>query len=205
MPVNNFNYVTDVPDGPDDPSDDQPDMKINTNSIPLLIGVDHVTFGVNKGGIHNQVTFPAVSVAPGLGDGDAVEFVQNFSTPGGFGVKAWPVWKNDPLIGNIPLIIGYPIPTANGVTYLPGGIILQWGTIVNAASQTATPVTFTGGGGVGVVDFPNNNFGVWGNMQNNSASNSVNSIYLFSFSTTGFSYRNTSSSLQTFNWIAIGN
>lgn len=61
----NFNYTNDIPDTPNDPSVDQPDMKINTNSIDSIINVDHYSFNLANGGWHKQITLPAQNV-PGV-------------------------------------------------------------------------------------------------------------------------------------------
>ncbi len=55
MPL--FTYERDIPDAPNNPSADQPDMKINTNSIDSLIGVDHYSFNQNLGGLHKQSVY----------------------------------------------------------------------------------------------------------------------------------------------------
>lgn len=59
-----FSYNNNVPATNNNPSVDQPDMKINTQSIEQLIAVDHVSFNSagsgppdGSGGHHLQVTF----------------------------------------------------------------------------------------------------------------------------------------------------
>lgn len=60
--MTNFSYNVGVPATNNNPSDDQPEMLINTQSIKNLIDVDHLSFGVNDGGTHKQVTIVSNNV-----------------------------------------------------------------------------------------------------------------------------------------------
>jgi len=62
----NFTYVRDIPDAPHNPSVDQPDMKINTNSIDDLLLVDHYSFNDanNRSGYHKIIHQPAQTLDP---------------------------------------------------------------------------------------------------------------------------------------------
>lgn len=57
--MSNFTYTRGIPATNNNPSTDQPNMAVNTNSIDDLIAVDHVSFGQNDGGNHEQITFPS--------------------------------------------------------------------------------------------------------------------------------------------------
>lgn len=52
-----FNYTRDIPFPSNNPSQDAPNMRINTNSIDNIWGVDHVNFNDTNSGKHKQVTF----------------------------------------------------------------------------------------------------------------------------------------------------
>ena len=114
-----FTYTTDIPDGPNNPSNDQPDMKINTNSIDSIIAVDHVGFNTPKGGFHKQVKFTANQAAPGFGTGVGDIYANTASG------NSWPFWEN--ALGSFQLA-GNQTASSNGRVVIPGGIILQWGT-----------------------------------------------------------------------------
>lgn len=62
----NYTYVRDIPDAPHNPSVDQPDMKINTNSIDDLIEEDHYSFNDpnNFSGYHKDIHQPAQAADP---------------------------------------------------------------------------------------------------------------------------------------------
>src|SRR5690606_39250359 len=167
------------------PSDDQPVMQENTNSISNWIDVDHVGFNNAKGGIHNVVRLPnqsSVTPGPGLGDGDGLIFSALSSTVTSM------FWKN--ALG-VNRILGPNVVAASGTAYLPGNMVIQWGTgnattaapIINFATAFTTCYS--------VVVTPINASGVGPQ------------ITIDSISATGFKAI-TAISSQPFNYIAVG-
>ncbi len=189
-----FTYNDGVPGANNDPSEDQPDMLVNTQSIKGIWGPEHYTFGtgIDFDGRHTSVSLPN-HAAPGLpsyfGVGGVLYCNSNF-----------PVWQNSANANNnIATYVGTPVTTNTGLTYLPGGIIMQWGT--TAVSSGANTLLFAG---VGAINFPNNCFNVQITSIRNSSN--VDTVYLISSSTNGFDYRNTSSGgILSISWVAIGN
>ena len=176
-------------------------MQVNTNSINSLIGVDHVNFNTLGSGIHQQVTFANSLAQPGIGDGIGVEFAQNFPTPAGFGTQAWPVWKNNAGAGGVQMLGAYPVASATGLTSLPGGIILQWGTVTPVTQQTLTIVNF-------LTPFLNACFVVLVTAKKTLLPKDVQQIYVEAKTLSNFSYFATITgftSFDSFDWIAIGN
>jgi len=132
-----IDYNNDIPDSPNNPSDDQPLMKENTNAISQYVAVDHVAFGTNGSGHHQQVHLYN-QTAPGLSWADGVLYANTFSS-GIFGNQSYPVWQN--ALGSF-LLVNYPTSnTANGYTSIPGGIMIQWGIVVGSSANTI-PVAF---------------------------------------------------------------
>jgi len=75
----NYPYTENIPFSTNNPSVDQPFMQINTNSIKNLIGEDHVTFGDNNGGFHNQMRIPNQIVMPtGTISGSTTIYTKSF-------------------------------------------------------------------------------------------------------------------------------
>jgi hypothetical protein len=208
-----------IPTGTVKLSEDYTNIQQNFNQLDVTFGVDHVTFSnqTAQNGYHKDLHLVPVStvasnppnnnpiVAPvtvaGIGqlfaaqnnDGFNVDESLFFLTGGGRQMR---------LTRNFD-----PVTTgAKGATYLPGGVIIQWGTITNATSQTSTTVKFTSGATpVGTVDFKNNIYGVFANLQKVD-SDSDDVVFVWNFTLDGFTYRNTASSAhKIFNWIAIGN
>lgn len=140
-----FTYDNTVPAASNDPSNDQPLMLTNAQSIASIWDVDHIGFGAANGGTHNKATLRAqgsvpVSIADEIilyskDDSNAVP--QLFFAPES---AATPVQMTTKPSGAAAVSIG-----ANGYTFLPGGLLLQWGsTVLNTTSQAITfPVAFT--------------------------------------------------------------
>jgi len=134
----NYTYITNIPASSNNPSADQPNMQINTNSIDDIIEVDHFSFNDNRGGYHKQVNL--------------VDNAGPFPTPAGVGSVLYSgatnnlVFTNASLAGaGVQLTVGAkpPIAAANGSTFLPGGLLLQWGTGVTLAAPPASIGTLT--------------------------------------------------------------
>src|SRR4030095_2247930 len=137
---NNFSYTLNIPDAPNNPSVDQPNMKVNTNSIDDLLDVDHVSFNDNNGGIHRQVRMRNQG-APGLGDGEGCLYADQVNG------NSWPIWQN--AIGTYE-IIAFPVSLppgpdfTQGVVPLAGKMIMQFGKVdtTTNGNNNATVVSF---------------------------------------------------------------
>jgi len=196
-----YNYVGNIPLSSHNPSVDQIGMQTNNNSIANLIDVDHSGFNQPNGGYHTVIhLLPEVAdpvVVGGVGElyikqiasinNDEALFYQS---GGG---------RNYQLTMNLTPQIGAP----NGYSFLPGGILMQWGTInindVGTKTTVTFPQTFTNAP-VNISITPINSSG--------SSSPSVNNVYVdstFPVTTTQFRVSNTSSGqLTSIYWMAIG-
>jgi hypothetical protein len=210
----NYDYNLNIPFATNKPSVDQPDMQINTNSIASIIGTDHLTFGTATGsqidGYHNIIHFNTQlndpNAIPGTGQlytrtisGDQELFYES-----GNGIKSQLTSPS----GTSPGFIGY--------TFLPGGIIMQWGFI--NGTHSGSNHTFNAGDTGSVtfpIPFPNNIFTVQTTLNFNThtagspASSSAEVVALDYFNTnnTGFRWQisGSGSSYTVFYWTAIGN
>lgn len=127
-----FPINTQIPNAPNDPADDQPEMKKNFVNINSFLKVDHVDPGAANNGYHKQIHMSNQS-APGVGTATGVLYA---NAAGG---NSWPFWQN--ALGSVSLLTGKPTLGTNGVVYLPGGIILQWG--LTALVGAPATITFT--------------------------------------------------------------
>jgi hypothetical protein len=196
-------YTDNIPFPTNSPSADQPNMLINTNSIDSLLAVDHVSFNLANGGYHNdihfntQLTDPAA--VPTIGQlytksitfnaiTDAALFYEN-----GAGV----VTQLTSPSGSSAL--------ANGYTFLPGGILMQWGS--SALNAGVAPVTVTTTINFPVA-FPTAVFMVTGSPRTGNSNRVPGMTYAVSTRTlTTFDvivYMPVDQ-INTFEWIAIGN
>ncbi len=90
------------------------------------------------------------------------------------------------------------VSATNGYQYI-GGILVQWGTVVNAVKQSNTILVLP-------IPFPNKNLGVFTNLQKDTAQNDADNVYALLLTNANFTYFSTSgSTTRTFNWFAIGN
>lgn len=219
----NFNYTRDIPDGPDNPSDDQPPMKENTNSTDSIIKEDHYGFNDNNGGLHKQTRMPILAAQPlGLPADGGTLYVKDAETTLGTNrgqlffatdnvaaasnefqiTRAIPLYFST--FGTIaPYTVG-PFPpatfTANsGWTFLPGGLILQYGTYSKIGAL----------GGAGAITFPFNFssavFNVTLTLQRSASGTNPHDVYLVGNpSTSGFIFASNSTGSDILYWTAIG-
>lgn len=133
--MSSFSYITGIPNAPNNPSADQPNMKTNTNSINSWVGIDHKGFTTGQDGWHTLVHLvPQSSPAATLGIGELYSQTVNadqqlFYQSGG---------------GVITQLTGPTAPSivTNGFTYLPGGLLMQWGSTNAVTSSASTTITF---------------------------------------------------------------
>ena len=188
-----FTYFSGIPVPTNSPSQDVSNMQQNTTTIGNWVVTDHVGFNNVQGGQHKQITFSANETAPGLPNGSVSALFPNLQ-----GGQSWPFWQNG--LGTIQLISGMPSAVTNGTTYLPGGIILQWGTVTPTSSYPVS-VSLSGFTNLFNVQFSPNRI-------NTSAPGTIPFLWIpqSSFSNTGFQVFSTSGSATIgFYWLAIGN
>lgn len=165
--MTNFDYNEDLPNPPNDPSQDAPGMQVNTNSVAGLIAEDHVGFMLNNGGLHNKARLvnqtgmpPPLNVGAGMGT-IYTKFIQTLATPPtsestlfytpDITANEYQMTRSISAFGatfgkNISYFTGtFPtnITYTGGWTFLPGGMLLQYGVILYATTvNNSFPVTF---------------------------------------------------------------
>ena len=165
--MTNFGYKKDIPAANHNPAVDQPDMKTNTNSTKDLIAEDHYTFGVDNGGFHKQIRLPDLTAITNLAPRIAKSGTLWTQTAISTGVTTESnlfyvpdltadsyqltrtITSKKALFGTIT--DDYPgsggAGNFGGWTFLPGGLLLQYGysnKVVSSNSSTITfPIPFT--------------------------------------------------------------
>src|SRR5271154_762300 len=193
-----FNFITGIPAVNNNPSSDQPDMQTNFNSINNWVNVDHIGFNTSPtGGYHNVVH---ITQAPGNADPPLI------STAGQLYTKT--------IAGNIQLFYestsgvvsrlsptgpGYLNGSTEGYTYLLGGIIFQYGYVMDPGSfgEVTFPLPFP----TGPISIILTQQGPIGSATGvfPTVSDSIEPTK------TTFNYRGVFSSASFLYWIAIGN
>ncbi len=188
-----FTYNLNIPAANNNPSADQPNMKTNTNSINSIINVDHFTFAAGNAGSHKQVTLTN-EAAPGFSGGNGVLYA-NLATG-----QSWPFWQN--ALGSFQMSGPITATANNGTAFLPGGIILKWGTISSiVGGGVTTPFSFA-------PAFPTACFSVQLTLGNPGGTQNAQAAAVRdgSISASGFSYNYSGgSAYDKILWFAIGN
>lgn len=122
-------FTTGIPAGPHNPSVDQPPMMVNNDNIAAFVAIDHVGFNVMApavSGQHLQVTFNSNNV-PSVPTSPPVLFTNNdaFNTPQLFFYSGAAAKTTDQYTAS-----------ANGSTFLLGGIIVKWGSVTATDNTT---------------------------------------------------------------------
>lgn len=171
-----YGYTPHTPDENAPPSQSPIFFQENFTSIQNLIAEDHFSFKDNLGGAHKQSTY--------IDTADASKNVQLYGQIAATFCELF-MERNGGTPIQLSTKAGDPVATASGQTFLPGGLIMKWG-----SNSGASPVVFP-------IAFPNNCFNVQLTANSNGSQFNVTSISKTSF---------TFSSLSNFcYWIAIGN
>lgn len=212
----NYIYTTNIPFATNNPSTDQPNMQTNTNSINSILLIDHYGFNDNNGGLHKQVQMPTLASIPGsLMSGEGTLYTKTsgeselFFTPDLTGNEyqlTRTITASYSLFAkNVNNYNGVGTQFTGGWTFLPGGILLQYGSFdagvggVSSGNQSITfPVTFTN------VPF-NIQTSIIAKVGGTTTGNTV-ALNFSSSSTTGFivSITSSTSNYRGFSWVAIG-
>jgi len=208
----NFTYSRDIPDANNNPSVDQPPMKVNTNSLDDLIGVDHINFNENDGGYHTiihqkaQVADPApIPGPPQVGQ----VYVKSY-TPDTTGAVADTQLYSQTALGGVSQLTGNNAQNDGWVW--SGGLLYQWGRVSQAFGSGITTGTVTYKDRVALaIPFPNNCFMVTttpifltATPPNATASISIDSATLTRLKF-DWQFFSNSSNYKGFFWFAIGN
>jgi len=195
-------YQPGIPTGSVPLNQDYLNIQGNFTQLNTQWQVDHVpltsTSGSPPNGYHKAIHFvpqSAPSATPGYGELYTQSTNDGLST----GQQVFYQFVNGSSSTlNIPLTRNFlPVASATGYTFLPGGLIIQWGT--KTSSGGTVTVTLP-------TKFPNNYFASWATMIRNSSN--VDTIYALTSATAGsvtsIQFRDTSSG-NPFFWWAIGN
>ncbi len=191
-------YSTTIPQPNDDLDVSVTDIQQNFLTANTVMDIDHYPFNnlTATKGQHKQVQIVnQAAIPPGLANGAETIYSKNipsggelFFTRGSSGVEIQLTGPGD------------TSATLQGHSFLPGGLLIQWGEIINPGSGS-TPVTFP-------TPFPSGSapFSITLTVRRNATSNAI--VYYVDEATpptsTGFNYVGTTSGSQFLYWMAIG-
>lgn len=198
----NYPYYPITPVASQPPRISPNNFNTNFGSIASLIGTDHYPFSdTTNGGWHKQSTYvDQTAPGPSCANKQVVVYSEQVTypttpTPTTFSEL---FFKRDTTATEVQITTGpgNPIAANRGVSYLPGGIIIQWGQD-SAAPSPGTTVNFP-------VKFPRACFTVTITAYNTgSTARTISEVGTASL--TGFTAITSSSSANLIYWIAIGN
>lgn len=212
-------YNVNIPFATNDPSVDQPDMLENTNTINTFVEQDHLGFNdqfngnANSGGWHTDIHL--INQGTGFVPTRITEVGQLFSklvTMNGITSMAL-FFQSDTGVGASNSLTQITAPkntvaSSSGYTFLPGGIILNWGSVTGIA-----PVQHAFGSENFFFPYPNNVFQILvtpisiSQSVTTQATISVCSSPATTLTAFGWNYVKGSpgTDYRAFSWIAIGN
>lgn len=173
-------------------------IRTNSDLLKSSLAINHVDLGLADVGKHKFVVMPVQGAAPTTAASEAATYTKTVSA------RSQLFFIRDNTAGTECALTAGDTSNARfaqspGWSFLPGGLIVQWGTKTNPS--TSGSVTFA----TSNINFPTACFQVMLTLQHNSSGNESATVQPTP-STTGFSYRTTSSSANTvLYWIAIGN
>lgn len=206
-------YNVNIPFATNDPSVDQPDMEENTNTINTFVQQDHLGFNnqfngnANSGGWHTNIHM--IDQGAGFDPARITSVGQLFAkevTLNGFTDTAL-FYRTGTNVGFANSLTQITAPKntvtgSNGYTFLPGGMIMQWG-IINSPplnSGITTPLLFN-------IPYPTACVNVQMTLINDGSTQNaqVMSVRNTSVSATGFSWNYSGgSAYRGFYWMALG-
>lgn len=195
-------YIPTIPQPTDTLADSQPQLLSNFTLINTYIGVDHVAFnaGANQGK-HDKVSWmphPVGTVIP-LSVSSMTMMCRNTGTHYNLFYKEHngTVAGPDTQISNSAVITKNALP---GTSFLPGGLMIQWGYVTALAGGGSTNVNFVA---LGLQDFTAAPFSILTQIRHNGYdADGVGCVT--AGATTGFTLKNSSANARDFYWLAIG-
>jgi len=124
-------YQPTIPTGFVDLDVDYQNIQDNFQQLDTTYAVDHFAFSdqSSQNGIHKQVRL-LNQAAPGVGFGNGALYANSLSG------NSWPVWQN--ALGSTQILGAPTNNSGNGFASLPGGILFQWGKVINPNSTSGT-------------------------------------------------------------------
>lgn len=193
-------YISNVPLSNQTLSQTQPTINNNFTVLNANMGADHVDFTNSpppggNGGLHNKVSLVQQGGDPS--SATSIDILYTKSAAGKTEVFMRRASGDGGNVIQLTTAAGNPVASANGVSFLPGGMIIQWG--LQSAPSDNVQINFP-------TTFPNNCFTVTATPYKSGSISSLTGFGVKSPpSTTGFTTRFSGTTLDYIGWMAIGN
>lgn len=180
-------YTANIPVVGQSLGNSRPTINSNFSAIQTTFDANHVDFNSPNPGFHTHVDL----LEQGSDPNPPIDACSHYSKAVA-GVTEW-FFQRENSGAVIQMSKGTPTVSANGYTFLPGGVLFQWGTAT--ASIGSASVTFP-------LTFPGALFSITIGVV--GGSNSASGVVIFASSTAGFT-ASTQVSNRQFYWMALGN
>lgn len=124
-------YTSNIPQPSDDPSQSQDQILQNFQSLNTANSVNHIAYNDADEGKHKFLQMPEQGSAPttAADEGAVYTKVSNSTTE--------LFWRRESNGTEVQLTDGTPTAAGKGETFLPGGILIQWGTGTGTSGGSA--------------------------------------------------------------------
>lgn len=201
-----YTYTSDIPLETNKPSVDQPNMKVNTNSISSLINEDHVGFNTANGGYHIVIHH----IKQGADPGAVADIGQTYTKDETVGATTDTCLFFESGSGRITRLTA-PVANsnaANGYMFLPGGFLMQWGKHLPGGGFPSGSTTGTKSFN---INFPTASLVVYGtplvsfaSLPTSQGSLNIRNSVLGNVSSFQWQFYTNSANYIGFEWLAIG-
>ena len=189
-------FLPNIPQPNDNLDFSQPQLLQNNQALDAWGDINHFKpsdSSLDKGK-HKYVQIPSSTVPPATGATEWAIYTNTIATK----LEIFVQPPNATTAYQLTASRLAPLSSANGVSYLPGGTYIQWGSSTSVTNSGSTNIVFP-------VPFPTAVFSVQGTVVTNDSS-TVRFSLLNDATLTGFTTTQTSTSHFTrLYWIAIGN
>jgi len=194
-------FSNDIPRPTDIPSQSQALMRINNSQLDTVFGIDHVKYtdaDTTIRGKHNKSTYREQAASPGTATNEMAVYSKEVSYGGlGSNTELF-IQKENLAAAGSDIQLTNTIKTissgaSSGLSFLPGGTILQWG--LSAAAVNGATINFGSA-------FPTACVNVQVTIDIGST---VSPVGTNGYTVTGFVFRTTAAGGVPIKWFAIGN
>lgn len=108
----------------------------NFDTIQTAFELDHGAYDAGDQGKHNQVTMPESSSDPSTAASEGALYTKDTNS------RSTLFYRQESDGTSIQMTGPDPSASASGYTFLPGGLLIQWGTVAAAGLSTNFPIAF---------------------------------------------------------------
>lgn len=183
-------YVPNMPNASDIPSVSQAQLKINFQKLYSSFAINHEALDAAAAlvGKHRFCTLTPQGAGPATLATEIALYSKSLGGNYNLFYRRQGSGTEIPLTGPVD-----PLAAANGYTFLPGGLFIQWGTVASIPATSSA-----------VIAFPTNFTTAYSVVTQKLGGNGANDGAVSALGAGSFTLYNNSSVARAYYWIAIG-